>query len=172
VGPSGRLERDNALLCLSGLRLCNRINPYWVVHLPNMEIPLITYLLSPTLRGISKKKDPRSFFAIPTPPCVGWGGRVLVSNAFSFVPRPSSPSRPRFSAGTCLLQKTKYFYSWTRFRVELAKSWGGVRGRPFGIAHKVEPARGSRFGGQELIQIGTSDPSKTGRAEPSESERP
>jgi hypothetical protein len=82
VGPSGRLERDNALLCLSGLRLCNRINPYWVVHLPNMEIPLITYLLSPTLRGISKKKDPRSFFAIPTPP---W---AEVQELFATVWRP------------------------------------------------------------------------------------
>ena len=39
-----------------------------VMHFPNIEVPLITYLLSPILRPVSAKNDPRSAFAIPTPP--------------------------------------------------------------------------------------------------------
>ena len=34
-----------------------------------MVVPLITYLVSPLLRAVSKKNNPWSFFAIPTPPC-------------------------------------------------------------------------------------------------------
>ena len=39
-----------------------------VLHLPNMVIPLITYLDSPLLQAISKKNDPWSFFTILRPP--------------------------------------------------------------------------------------------------------
>jgi hypothetical protein len=57
-------------ICLvESQRLCNIIDPYMVEHIPNMRIPLITYLHNPLLRAVSKKKDPQSFFAIPTPPC-------------------------------------------------------------------------------------------------------
>jgi hypothetical protein len=55
--------------CRIELWLCNHINPYLGDVLPYMVVPLITYLVSPLLRAVSKKNNPWSFFAIPTPPC-------------------------------------------------------------------------------------------------------
>jgi hypothetical protein len=54
--------------CRIELWLCNHINPYLGDVLPYMVVPLITYLVSPLLRAVSKKNNPWSFFAIPTPP--------------------------------------------------------------------------------------------------------
>ena len=44
-----------------------------VIHLPNMEIPLIIYLDSPLQAFLNflKKISPQSLIAIPTPPCIG-----------------------------------------------------------------------------------------------------
>jgi hypothetical protein len=42
--------------------------PISYLILPDMEIPLIMYLVSPRPQAGSEKTDPRSFFAIPEPP--------------------------------------------------------------------------------------------------------
>jgi hypothetical protein len=62
--------------CRIELWLCNHINPYLGDVLPYMVVPLITYLVSPLLRAVSKKNNPWSFFAIPTPPWLGNGGEA------------------------------------------------------------------------------------------------
>jgi hypothetical protein len=56
----------------SGLKPVLKRSSYDVI-LPYTELCLITLVDSPPVVGPTKKNDPRFFFLIPVPPCMGSG---------------------------------------------------------------------------------------------------